>query len=1080
MLKEIIEAPFNFVGWLVKDTYGRVVSIAALTLLAALVNYPIQDTPVGQWEVEDVLEERYSAGRSESEDAGQDVLAEVDKAGRIDRTAIKERTWITRHGDLYNVWAYITMPFHHVAEHEDEVVWEGWDEERKHWIKRRRITRISRGLTLGLDLRGGTELEYKVDAPVGTAAEAFRAQDIAEIIRRRIDAYGLKEPRVQRTGEDRILVEIPGFDASEVARVRDIIMRTGRLEFRVVAHKDHPILEEAEKLKPKAPENWHWYTLRGQDEETGKPKEPEQLLISDEMELSGDNIERVRVAPGGATGAELAVHLRFVDRDKFWAVTRKYVKRRLAILLDDVRDKDGKLVRKGRLHSAPVIKEAILGDAEITGGFTQKTAEDLKFVLQSGSLKAPLKLQKEQYVGPYQGMKAIQDGRRAIVIGFVAVVVFILLYYLKAGLVADFALFLNLLILVAALALRNATLTLPGIAGIMLTIGMSIDANVLIFERIREELKKVTDKPLIKCMRDGHRKALVTIIDANLTTLLTAVILHEFGTGPIKGFAITLSYGIVISMFTAIVVTRILFEALVKINLVTSLPMLEFVKDPSIGFIRTRRVWLTFSALLVVAGLVYFFAGPGERLGIEFSSGTRVVVNLKEPTTAGVIRSDLLALGYDPDDIEVKAITEAGGGGGGLDHTAFSIRLRDLPDADVIRAGRSDPAKLPAFRGGAEVLVRLDRAVDLADMTDRLTEEGAAGCVLEQAEDPSTDEAFVYVVRNTDTAEDAVRDLESAVRAVFGSRLMEGNIRRALTDDAGAERLVPAGFRATQDGGVLRATVALQERVTPAALRDVLDAKLGGPGSVDVEGLDPGEDGRAARFNVVADTDPNKGPEDQVNQMKTALKDAEMATLEPFAKIDKIYPAVARELGTKAAVALGLALLAIVAYIWFRFEFRFGLAAVTALVHDVAITLGMLALFQYEINLTVIAALLTIIGYSLNDTIVVFDRVRENRRTVRKTAFPDIVNLSINQTLSRTLLTSLTTFIAVLSLFLFGGSAIENFAFTLLVGVVVGTYSSIFIASPVLLMIGEQGALRGPLSTPSGRTVRPLEGFRPT
>ena len=185
-------------------------------------------------------------------------------------------------------------------------------------------------------------------------------------------------------------------------------------------------------------------------------------------------------------------------------------------------------------------------------------------------------------------------------------------------------------------------------------------------------------------------------------------------------------------------------------------------------------------------------------------------------------------------------------------------------------------------------------------------------------------------------------------------------------------------------------------------------------------------------------------------------------------------------MGWQAGVAFFLALLAIVAYIWFRFEFRFGLAAVAALVHDVAIALGVLAVCGREIDLTVIAALLTIIGYSLNDTIVVFDRIRENRRTVRKTAFPDIVNLSINQTLSRTLLTSITTLLAVLALFLWGGSAINDFALTLLVGVVAGTYSSIFIASPILLMIGEQGALRGPLSTPTARIARPLEGFRPT
>ena len=1059
MIKRIIEAPFHLIGWLFKDTYGRVMSVVLLTIIVCLVNYPIQDVRVGVWEVEDTLKEEYSIEKTPGVSDKARERSDVDsESGAIDRNAIESRKSIRR-VELFKPWALITMPFHHISEQQHgEVIEERWNESRRNRIKRRQVVRVSRGLTLGLDLRGGIELVYRVITPAGGEA-ALKAQDIAEVIRRRIDAYGLREPRVQHMGEDRILIQIPGSDASDVSRVRNIITRVGRLEFRIVADKDNKaILEEARKRgQDKPPTGWHWYSRKWRDTKTRKWKS-EDLLISDEIGLTGEEIKSVNVGFGGDTGSELAVHLLFKDRDAFWRLTRANVGRRLAILLDDVRSKDGNLFKTGRLHSAPEIKTAIHGSAEISGGFTQKTAEDLKYVLQSGSLKWPLALESERSVGPYQGLRAIQDGKRAVIIGFVAVVGFILIYYLKAGLVADFALLLNLLILVAALSLRSATLTLPGIAGIMLTIGMSIDANVLIFERIREELKKMTDKPLLKCLRDGHRKALVTIVDANLTTLITAVILHMFGTGPVKGFAVTLSYGIVISMFTAVVVTRVIFEALIHARLVTSLRMFEFVKDPRVPFIAMRRVWLTASAVLVVAGLVYFFAGPGKRLGIEFSSGTRVEVNLREQVDAEVVRARVNRAGYD--DIEVQEIGPVGAKGS----KAFSIRIGYTPRAEVISAAAADPAADPAFAKGAEVVIETNREVDTAEMVRRLAARGSPDCDVKER--PASADAFAYAVRNKDAAADPVADLESNVRAVFGSDRITGDIRRAFQEADGKTLLANEGVRVVSKSPLgLNVAIALEKKTTTARLNDALKGLV-------LRVTPQNEaDGKASEFIVSA----RPGT---LTRIKDALKQAELATQEPFASVQKIYPSVARELGARAAVALFLALLATVAYIWFRFEFRFGLAAVIALVHDVALTLGMLALFEYEISLTVIAALLTIVGYSLNDTIVVFDRIRENRKTVRKTPFAEIVNMSINQTLGRTLLTSVTTLLAVSALFIFGGTAIQGFAFTLLWGVIFGTYSSIFIASPVLLMTGEQGALRGPLGGPSARISRPLEGFR--
>jgi SecD/SecF fusion protein len=938
---------------------------------------------------------------------------------------------------------------------------------------------ISRGLTLGLDLQGGTELEYEIEKPDEGGGQRFSSQEIAEIIRRRIDAYGLKEPRVQPAGEDRLLIEIPGVDASDVARVRSIINRTGRLEFRLVAdpQQQKQLFEAAQDLG-RAPDGYHWYTLIEEDPETGKKKrEDERLLISDEALLDGKAIASATSNPGGKGGTEIAVQIQFLDADAFWRVTQPNVNRRLAIVIDDVRNAKGELVAepvvedgvkkikpRGKVVSAPVIREPIMGNAEITGGFSKREADELVMVLRSGSLDAPLKLVKEQYVGPYQGAQSIRDGRNAIIIGLVLVVGFILVYYRTAGAVANIALVLNLLILLAALALRSATLTLPGIAGIMLTIGMSIDANVLIFERIREELKKLSDKPLLKSMRDGHSKALTTIIDANLTTLITALILHEFGTGPVRGFAITLSYGIVISMFTAIVVTRILFEALIRANWLKKLSMAEFLRDPDIPFIKRQRVAMVASLILVVAGLGLFFAKPGERLGIEFSAGTRVDVNVRRDVTADQIRSRLSGAGYE--DAEVKrvgATIEAATGPADVDVSTFAIRLpRLVPQADIQSSNRIPPNPATGERGGAQVVCTLSRKLDPDRMAERLNERGSPESKV-TVQDLGEGE-YKYIVRNSDVSNNGDENLKDHVREIFGTQLIIGDIEQALGTD-GESLLVAPGIRtlAAKEGEPLKVELRLDKAITPDDLSGHLVRQMD-----DVQVAAVGElraDGTGRSFSVTTSSG-------DLPTIKDSLKLAGLSVVEPFARIERISASVAAELGVKAGVALTLALFAIVAYIWFRFEFRFGIAAVAALVHDVAIALGALALFGFEINLTVIAALLTIIGYSLNDTIVVFDRIRENRREIRKTEFPDIVNISINQTLGRTLLTSLTTFLAVATLFAIGGAAIKDFAFTLMVGVVVGTYSSIFIASPILLLIGEQGAIRGPLSRPSARTVR--------
>jgi SecD/SecF fusion protein len=439
--------------------------------------------------------------------------------------------------------------------------------------------------------------------------------------------------------------------------------------------------------------------------------------------------------------------------------------------------------------------------------------------------------------------------------GGAVVLAFMAIYYLLAGLIADLALVLNLLIITGFLSYFGATLTLPGIAGLLLTIGMAVDANVLIFERIREESK--LGKALRAAVHAGYDKAFWTILDANLTTLITALILFQFGTGPVRGFATTLSVGIVASMFTALVVTRLALD-LITINRpeLKRLPMLQFFSQPDIPFIKMRKVAYVLSIGAILAGLTVFAQRGIDNYGIDFTGGTLQQLEFNEPISTQRIRGALTGLGLGE-------------------------------------------ASIQQFGSDKEVIIRS-------------YSENSEGII-------------------------------SALENTFG----EGTFR--------------------------------------------------------------------------------------------------------IMRVETVGPAVGADLRKAAYKALLYALIGICLYISLRFEFRFAITAIIALAHDIAFSLGMIAITGREITLPVIAALLTIVGYSINDTIVLFDRIREDRKFMRKTSQADIINLSINQTLSRTVLTSLTTLLVVLALFIFGGKVINDFSFVLLIGILVGTYSSIFIASPLLV-----------------------------
>ena len=692
---------------------------------------------------------------------------------------------------------------------------------------------LNKKIKLGLDLSGGMHLILRVDTSNLKEADRNDAVERAvEIIRSRVDQFGVAEPFIQRQGYDQIVVQLPGVTDSQ--RAKELVGRTALLEFKLV--KDDPgALEEA--ASGKIPEGFDY--LKDED---NKP-----ILLSKTASLTGDAVNNSLV--GMDQYGLPSVKLEFNNKgiDVFAKLTGEHINERLAIVLD------------GKIHSAPAIRSKIdSGEAEITrgGGFGPEEANDLRIVLRSGALPAPMVIEEERTIGALLGADSIQSGVRASLIGTALVFVFMLIYYLFSGLIACIALAFNFLIILAYMAYFGATLTLPGIAGIVLTLGMAVDANVLINERIRDELK--IGKSLYAAITNGYSKAFSAIFDSNVTTLIAAFFLFQFGTGPIRGFALTLTVGLLASMFTAIFVTRTLFETLLLNRNFKNLPMLKIMGETKFDFIGKRKICYALSCVLIAIGLWSFFSKGKEAYGIDFSGGQIQEFSFSQP-------------------------------------------------------------------------VSLDR------MRQVIKDAGIADASIQQfKEDPK----IVLVRTSADSSE-----------------ALSGKLKESLADNP---------------------------------------------------------------FTIL--------------------------------RVEKVGPVVGKELSKKAVLALVLSLLGILIYVAFRFKhFNFGIAGVIALFHDILVTVGVLALTGQQVDLLIVTALLTIAGFSINDTIVIYDRVRENMRAMRKLSLAEIINLSVNQMLSRTILTSGVTLFVVIALFFWGGEILHNFAFSLLVGFISGIYSTVYIASPLVL-----------------------------
>ena len=742
----------------------------------------------------------------------------------------------------------------------------------------------SERISLGMDLSGGARFTLKFDTERQLSKED--RLEAANVLRERLKGSSPVERdyRVYLEGEDRVIVEIPQGKvdaepptAKQLAIWEKTLTEAAQLNFHMTSKEDKGFANDPSETKP----GTKLFPIRPKNEETeeGEPvNRPEFLLVNSRVEISGKEVKGARAFNDkGSWG--IGLELNSKGAKKFLELSQEFNVqdgtgdrgRTFAIVLDDV------------VLSSPQFNEQIAGgNAQITGDFTEVEAKGLATAMQN-PLQAPMQVLHKDIFPPTLAKAAISQGVRSMLIGVSLTILFMIIFYRLAGLVALIGLTVNMILLFGVLAIFGADFTLTGIAGVILTLGMSIDANVLIYERLREE--RAAGKSLRASIVTAYDKAFSAIFDANITTLITALILFTVAVGAIKGFAVTLSIGIVVSLFSALLVTRVVFTWGHDTGAIKNLNFMSVLSNRAIDFLKKARVTRVFSVILVIVGLAMMITKGKDSMGIDFVGGDQVRFQVPDNVTKDQIQTAV-------DSVE-------------LSREARIQHLKPLGDS------------------AASVSIRV--------------------------------------------AKDEGEKVLAALRAAGID-----------VDDAGAP--------------------------TP-------------PGDEAPEGTEGDE------------------AEDSGPVAKTGATN--------------IDPEVAGEMKSKSIWALCLGLLAILAYVTVRFEFSFALGAIVAVIHDLLITTGIVILLGLEINLVLVGAFLTIAGYSINDTIVVFDRIRENLRTKRGEV-KDVMNLAINTTLSRTVLTSVTTLLTLLALFLAGGPALSEFSLTVIIGIIIGTYSSIFVASPIV------------------------------
>ena len=807
--------------------------------------------------------------------------------------------------------------------------------------------------------------DAEVIAVIRESAEAAISNSF-NVLRNRIDRFGVTQPNIQKLGNSgRILVELPGVKEPE--RVRKLLQGTASLEFwetynfgeiEMYLNEANATLEQLlaaeeevaaapasndvleNELQQAAAENATKKSLftvlqpAGMRENacigfahysdtalvnkyfampqikglfppeframwTVKPSQyfgdgnvfelvAIKVATSDgKAKIDGDEVTDARVQYGNTGGnPEVSMSMNAEGANVWARLTKENIGKQVAIVLD------------GMVYSYPTVQSEIAGgSSQITGNFTLEEAEDLANVLKSGKLPAPATIIQEQVVGPSLGAESINAGLLSFLIAFVLVLIYMILFYQGAGLVADVALLVNVLFLFGTLVSFGAVLTLPGIAGLVLTLGMAVDANVIIYERVKEELR--AGKGLSKAIADGYKNAYSAIIDGQITTLLTGIVLFAFGSGPVQGFATTLIIGIITSVITSIFITRIIFDDRVsKGKNVTFDNKLtrNFLQNTKVDFIGKKKIAYVVSGLLIVASVVSIFT-KGFSYGVDFTGGRTYVVRFDQPVQAEAIRN--------------------------LVEDAFEVAAAQ--DSTVSNAA----AEVKQFGGESQMKITTTYKVEQ---------------------------------ESTEVDEEVETILYNALKGSFAD------------EDLSLEE-----FTSTLDN-------------------------------------------------------PNG-----------------------IISSDKVGPTIANDITRSAIIAVIIALFVIFGYIAIRFRgWTWGLGGVLGLAHTAIIVIGFFSIFTgilpftLDIDQTFIAAILTIIGYAINDTVVIFDRIREYKELHPKADFKSNVNAALNSTLSRTMNTSLTTLITMVAIAIFGGEVIRGLAVALILGIIIGTYASIFIATPIM------------------------------
>jgi len=993
------------------------------------------------------------------------------------------------------------------------------------------------GTILNLESRtikdGATVLLYRADP--GTQRQLDMNKLIAAV-GRRINPGGVKELTIRQYGAEQIEVIIPEVDEREVDQIKRKISTSGALIFRMVANPtdNRELIRAAERtpgrdvmIGPRLAGRW----VKAGPNALGFPPDKavyrttpdgtRQILVSiDPFNVDGQYITRAAAGFDQRGGNAVDFNFDAIGAEKFRSLTSRNLPdesgftRNLGIILDN------------EMISAPNLQSTISGQGQITG-VDKDEVEVLVSVLNAGSLPASLRPEpiSQQRISAQLGDDTIRSGTRAMLISTALILIFMLVYYHFAGFVADIAVVLNVLMTVALMIMVKAAFTLPGLAGLVLTVGMAVDANVLIYERIREELERGAS--LRMAIRNGFSRATGTILDSNITTLITAIVLYVIGTDQIKGFAVTLILGLLVSMFTAIYVSRVILDIAERKRWIERLTMMKFFGTPKFEYIRYCIPAVLVSSVIVAAGLVAMISRGKELLDIDFTGGSSVQIEFAEGKAQPI--ADVRKAVAELPDVAVSSVGEAGQEfkidtsdreianvqkvlketfGSSLKTYSMShgelTKIEAAPAASTTPAGEvpagESPAAAPATGTPAATATPAEQPAAETPAAEPAPTETPA------AEQPAAEPAAEAPAENPapQPEESSSRSARSPFR--FASYLQEEKAAEtppaetpaepasatpatetppaqapaaetpakqepatetpaATTSEPAAETQLTAPADLSLVGGT-RAELKFPEPIAHDPLAELVQGRLDslGLGQTPFRLANPsyqeGSDARYDNWALESSLDT-----EQTGKLLDAME-AELAATPVFASSSEIGGKVAGDTQMMAVYAMLASMVMIVLYVWIRFQnLFFGLAAVVALVHDVLIAVAALALSAYlspymgallvdpfKISLAVVAALLTIVGFSINDTIVIFDRIREVRgKSPRVTA--DMINLSVNQTLSRTIITSGTVFIACLILYFVGGPGIHAFAYTMVIGVIAGTYSTVYIAAPLLLWL---------------------------